>query len=391
MDFAFSKRQQKISEDVLKICEKITDSDLQQHDRDGRYARDHFEILSASGVNAWLLSKKYGGQEFSASELVTALETMGEHCNDTGLVFSLAAHLCACVHPLLSFGSELQINNWMERISSGALLGAHAITEPSAGSDVYAMTTYAEQTADGFVVNGHKCYITNAPVADFIILHARTSHKGGLFDFSTFILDVNTPGVSVTKTPREKIGLRTTAMGDITFDQVQLDHSALLGHVGGGGPVFQISMEWERVCLFALYLGVMKRQLLLTMKQCENRIQFGSPIIENQFVSHSLVDMYSNYEASRLLLYKAAWQLDKGILTGLGSCIAKIKTSESIVNNSLSAINLHGAMGILSGEIERIHRDCIPSIIFSGSNSTLKNNAIKALQKQFVSEAKRRK
>lgn len=384
MDFSFTDRQQQIVDDVIAMCKQLDQSDLTERDRDCEFSREMFDSLAAAGINHWLFAENHRGQSFGAVDLAIALETLGEHCQDTGMVFAVAAHLCACIHPLVHYGNDLQLENWSRKIQDNGWLGAHAITELNAGSDVYAMQTRAEPQGDGFVINGEKTYITNAPVADFIVVHARTADRGNLFDLSSFILETNTPGVTVSEKPFSKVGLRTTAMGAVSFDNVYLGKDALLGRIGSGGPIFQVCMEWERTCLFALYLGVMKRQLALTIKRCEQREQFGEAIIENQTVAHKLVDMFANYESCQTQVYKAAWCLDQGELDGLSAAVAKISIAQTMLNNSLDAMELHGAWGILEGEIERQMRNALPASIFSGANATLKNNMIKQLRRKYA-------
>jgi alkylation response protein AidB-like acyl-CoA dehydrogenase len=314
--------------------------------------------------------------------MAVALEALGEHCEDTGLVFALAAHLCACVHPLVQHGDADQKQHWLPRIAQGNQIGAHAITEEDAGSDVAAMQTTAVRDGDSYRIDGVKRYITNAPVCDFIVLHARTAHTGSFLDYSTFVLDRHTPGVQVSPQPLEKTGLRTTAMGDIRFDGVRLPASQRVGLEGSGGPIFQSSMEWERTCLFAMYLGVMRRQLRQTCRRAETRVQFGKPLIEQPAVAHRLADMQLRWKAGRLATYRAAWSLDQGRGDAAASAIAKLLVSEAAVQNGLDALHIHGASGVLCGDIERQLRNALPSTLFSGTTDVLKNQLVRLLRSE---------
>ncbi|MBQ4863672.1 acyl-CoA/acyl-ACP dehydrogenase [Pseudoalteromonas sp. MMG013] len=388
MNFNFTEKQQRVADQAKMIAQTLNLDDLTQRDLAGTFSKPLFRQLINQGIGNWLLPISMKGDNLNALELTAGIESLAEHCEDSGLIFALSAHLCACVHPIRAFASDQQQAQWLPKITSEAWLGTHAITEPQAGSDIYAMTTRAERTTQGFVLNGHKEYITNAPAADFVVVHLRTEDRDNYFDYSTFILDAHECGVSISKTPHNKSGLRTTAMGDIYFDNCLLPESALIGRLGAGAPIFQVSMEWERVCLFALYLGQMKRQLQKTARYISERNQFDAPLSSYQSVQHQLCDMYLNYESSRLLLYKAAWSLDKGDVSGVASSLAKITVSQSAISNGQTAVQLHGAKGVLSGDIERMLRDAMPSAIFSGTTNVLKNNIsntlIKRLKAQWI-------
>ena len=386
MNFDFTEKQQRIADQAKQIAQKLDLEDVVQRDLAGTFSKPLFRQLINQGVGKWLLPKSMKGDDLNALELTAGIESLAEHCEDSGLIFALSAHLCACIHPIRAFASSEQQAQWLPKITNEAWIGTHAITEPQAGSDIYAMTTNTQKSEDGFVLNGHKDYITNAPVADFIVVHLRTEDRGNYFDYSTFILHSHEYGVSLAKAPHSKSGLRTTAMGDIRFNDCQVPEDALIGRLGAGAPIFQVSMEWERVCLFALYLGQMKRQLQKTAHYVSERQQFDAPLSSYQAVQHQLCDMYLNYETGRLLLYKAAWSLDKGDMTGVASSLAKISISNAAISNGQTAVQLHGAQGVISGDIERMLRDAMPSAIFSGTSNVLKNNISTALIKRLKAQ-----
>ncbi len=383
MDFNLSPRQQTIAADTAALAPQLADTQLAARDRLGVFSRALWSVLCQHGLHMLPAPVALGGKAYGALDLAVALEALGEHCEDSGLVFALAAHLCACMHPLTWHASPDQQQHWLPRIAQGAQLGAHAITEEQAGSDVAAMRTTAVREGEGYRIDGVKRYITNAPVCDFIVLHARTANTGSFLDYSTFVLDRHTPGVRVSEQPHEKTGLRTTAMGDIHFEGVWLPASQRLGAEGSGGPIFQASMEWERTCLFAMYLGVMRRQLRQTCERAETRQQFGQPLIEHQAVGHRLVGMRLRWEAARLCAYRAAWSLDQGRGDASASAIAKLLVSEAAVHNGLDALHVHGAAGVLCGDIERQLRNALPSTLFSGTTDVLKNHLLRQLRGDY--------
>lgn len=382
MDFSPDPRHLRIAADIAALAPELHDSELVERDRLGRFSHALWRVLCRHGLHMLVAPEAFGGRGYTATDLVVTLEALGEHCRDSGLVFALAAHLCACVHPLVQHASPAQRAHWLPRIAAGGLLGAHAITEEQAGSDVSAMQTVAVHEGGGYRIDGLKRYISNAPVCDFILVHARTGHSGSFLDFSTFILERTAPGVHVSAQPHDKTGLRTTAMGDIRFDGVRVSEAQRIGREGSGGPIFQASMEWERTCLFALYLGVMRRQLHQTCLRAEARVQFARPLIEHQAVAHRLADMKLRLEAARLATYKAAWSLDHPHADPSASAVSKLLVSDACVRNALDAVHIHGAAGVLSGDVERQLRDAVPSTLFSGASEVLKNHLVRHLRSE---------
>ncbi|MDT8997737.1 acyl-CoA dehydrogenase [Paucibacter sp. APW11] len=380
MDFSPHPLHARLVADIRRLAPALHDTQLGERDRLALFSRDLWGVLCRARLHVLPAADSFGGQAAGAAALAQALEALGEHCEDTGLVFALAAHLCACVHPLVAHGSAEQQALWLPRIAEQGWIGAHAITEEEAGSDVNAMRTMAVREGDGYRIDGVKRYITNAPVCDFVLVHARTADKGSFLDFSTFILPRNAPGLKISKQPHEKIGLRTTAMGDIHFEGVHVSEAQRIGAQGSGGPIFQASMELERTCLFAMYLGVMQRQLRLSCQRAEGRVQFGQALIEQQAVSHRLADMKLRLEAARLATARAAWSLDHPPADPSASAIAKLLVSEASIRNGLDALQIHGASGVLSGDIERQLRNALPSSLFSGTTEVLKNHLVRQLR-----------
>ncbi len=386
MNFSWTPSQEAVRKHAIDVARRLNDSTLQSRDKEAIFSKRLWEVLCEEDMHMLPAPTTVGGKAYRALDLVVALESLGEHCEDTGLVFALAAHLCACIHPIAAYGTEKQHTVWLGPIGERGLIGAHAITEVVAGSDVNAMKASAIREGGGYRLNGKKQYITNAPVCDFILVHVRTGSSGSFLDYSTFILDSHAEGVRISETPHEKTGLRTTAMGEIAFNNVFVCADDRIGDEGSGGPIFQSSMEWERTCLFAMYLGVMLRQLRMTCERAADRVQFGQPIFNHQAVSHRIADMKVRLEAAKLAIYKAAWAIDAGLPSATHSSIAKLLVSESAIQNGLDALHIHGAAGIICGDIERQLRSALPSTLFSGTTDVLKNQIAHDLHKQ----AKRR-
>ncbi|MFJ2664217.1 L-prolyl-[peptidyl-carrier protein] dehydrogenase [Nocardia fluminea] len=340
--------------------------------------RRRWSLTGKQGVLGLTVPEEYGGSGMDAVSAVALMEALGVGTDDTGFGFSVAAHLFACLMPIAEFGTPEQKLRWLPRLSSGELIAAHAITEPEAGSDIFAMRTTAELRGDEYVLNGTKAFATNAPVADILLVQAVTSPGGGFFGLTTFIIESGTRGLR-TGPPYSKVGLRGSPTGEVYLEDVCVPRDCLLGSPGAGAAVFSASMRWERTCLFGVYLGAMRRVLDSTIEFANEREQFGTSIGEFQAVSHRIVDMVASVESARLMLFKAADDLSHGGNGEIWSALAKIAVSEAAVRLGLDAIQVRGSLGVIDGEAETLLRDALPSRIVSGTNEIQKNNLARAL------------
>ncbi|MFI6053198.1 L-prolyl-[peptidyl-carrier protein] dehydrogenase [Streptomyces violascens] len=340
--------------------------------------RERWLSAGRQGVVGTAVPEAYGGLGLGAVTAAALMEALGHGSEDTGFAFSVAAHLFACLRPVVEFGTEEQKRRWLPRLSSGEWIAAHGITEPEAGSDALALRTSAERRSDHYVLNGGKAFTTNAPVADVFVVQAVTDPSAGFFGLTSFLVEAGTPGLRVGR-PYDKVGLRGSPTADVYLEDCAVPADQVLGAEGGGAAVFSASMAWERTCLFAAYLGAMRRVLDSTVEFAGRREQFGMPIGGFQAVSHRIVDMTLRLESARLLLYRAAWGLDRGERDEVAPGLAKLAVSEAAVQLGLDAMQIRGALGVLSGEAETLLRDALPARIFSGTNDIQKNNIARAL------------
>ena len=340
--------------------------------------RARWRAAGRQGVTGTCVPEEYGGSGLGAVRAAALMEALGKGCTDTGFAFSVAAHLYACVMPVVEFGTEEQKRHWLPALASGERIAAHGITEPEAGSDALSLRTRAVRDGDRYLLSGEKCFTTNAPVADVFLIQAVTDPDAGFFGLTSFLVEADSPGLTVG--PRhDKVGLRGSPMADVHLDEVPVPAAQVLGVVGGGAPVFTSSMRWERTCLFAAYLGGMRRLLDSTVEYVNRREQFGAPIGSFQAVSHRVVDMVLRYESARLLLFRAAAGLDEGSQDETAPALAKLAVSEAAVQLGLDAVQLRGGLGIMDGEAEAFLRDALPARVFSGTNEIQKNNIARAL------------
>jgi alkylation response protein AidB-like acyl-CoA dehydrogenase len=251
---------------------------------------------------------------------------------------------------------------------SGDLIAAHGMTEPESGSDALHLRTRAVRHGDRYVLDGAKQYITNAPVADVLLVYAVDPGRPGLSGISAFLVDAATPGLAVSGS-FEKMGLRTSPMGEITLHDCVVPAGSRLGPEGAGMAIFNSSMDWERSCLFASVVGAMRRQLETCVGYARSREQFGQPIGKFQGVSGKLADMYVRLEAARSLIYRVAWLKQQGRSAPAEAAAAKLFISEAWVRSSQDAIQIHGAYGYMKDAgIERDLRDAVAGTIYSGTS-----------------------
>lgn len=332
------------------------------------FSRERFRRCGEFGLLRLCVPAAAGGLGLGALSTARVVEGFAYGARDPGLVFAASAHLFACVMPIVTHGRDEVVARLVPGLCRGELVGANAITESEAGSDVFALKTTAVRDGDAYVLSGTKTYVTNGPDADVLVVYAVTNPKHGYLGISAFAVDAATPGV-VRGEPFHKIGLHGAPVAQVYFDDCRVPAGQLLGHEGGGAAVFNASMLWERACLFALYLGAMEDELEATIAYARSRNQGGKPIAKHQAVSHRIVDMKLRFEAARLLLYQACWRFDAGLDAQLDVFLSKLAVSEAAVTSALDALRIHGGMGVIAEVGVEAHlRDAIPGLIFSGTS-----------------------
>jgi len=379
MDFGLSDDQLAMKDSVIKFASQELNHNLRQRERNGEFPIDAWRACARFGLQGLPISKEFGGSEADILTTVLAMEGLGYGCRDNGLIFSLNAQMWSLELPLLKFGTSAQQRAFLPGLVSGDLIGVHAMTEADSGSDAFSMRTRAERRGDHYVLNGSKLYITNAPVADVVIVFATIKPGSGLSGACAFLVTKGTSGFTVSRS-LDKMGLRTSPMGEIILTDCEVPAENLLGKEGAGMAIFNSSMEWERSCILASAVGAMQRQLETCVSYAQTREQFGQPIGKFQSISNKIADMYLRLEAARLLIYRVAWlkQHDKQALAEAAA--AKIFTSEAWVQSSLDAIQIHGAFGYMTdSEIERDLRDSVAGTIYSGTSEVQRMIVARAL------------
>ncbi|MEM1032234.1 MAG: acyl-CoA dehydrogenase family protein [Myxococcota bacterium] len=372
MDFSLDAERREFQRSVANFAK----AKLSSPPDGGGFWREGFDLCREFGLTALPLPEAYGGHERDIVDCLLAMQALGRHCPDTGLLLALNSHLWTCALPLAQFGSEAQKDAYLPRLATGELIGGHAVSEPEAGSDAFAMRTRATASGDGgHAITGSKVFSSNAPISDVLLVFARTDvvANNPMAGITCFIVDTTREGVTLGPA-MAKMGLEGAPTGEVFFDDCDVPATHVLGKVGGGAAIFNAEMEWERCCLFATHLGTMQRQLATCVRYANTRKQFGKPIGKQQAIAHKLADMKVRIELGELMLHKAAWLKQQGKRAPLEAAIAKLHVSEAFVASSLDAIQIHGGNGYMRDYgVERDLRDAVGTKIYSGTSEIQRN------------------
>jgi len=331
-------------------------------------ARERFTACATAGVLRHALPDSAGGHGSSFRTLVEAHEQLGAQTRDPGLMLALNAHLWGAVFPLLRFGSAAQQARWLPPLLDGSLIGGHAITEPQAGSDTHALQAAATQDGDGFLLNGHKRYITNTPLAGLMVVYARDPAVQGL---TAFLVTPDDEGAVFNDGPAVK-GCATASMGDVVLTDCRLAPDRQLGAAGAGGTLIQLALELERALIFAGITGVMSWQLQTVTAFARKRRSGNGHLGEAQAVSHRIADMKLRLETTRLWIHRCADLLDNHKRITLESAQTKLYAAEAFLQSSLDAAHILGAAG-QAGELTGHVHDAMAGRLMSGSSEIQKN------------------
>jgi alkylation response protein AidB-like acyl-CoA dehydrogenase len=379
MNFDLTEEQLAFRELVLKFAERELEPRHVAGNSDSPFPREAWKKCADLGIQGLLVPAEYGGSGSDVTTFIVAMEALGYACHDNGLLFSLNAQILSCQHPILCFGSEEQKRRYLPGLCSGSVIAAHAMTEPGSGSDALSLATVARREGDRYILSGAKTFVTNAPIADVFLVFATIDRSKGWAGLCAFLVDRETPGVSVGK-PLNKMGLRSSPMGEVFFENCSVPAGAMLGKVGGGMAIFNEGMERERSLILGCAVGTLQRSLDLSIKYARERRQFGHPIGRFQAVAHRIVDMKVRLETARLLLYRVGWLMDQGRPVALDSALAKLYLSECFVESSQDALRIFGGYGFMSEyEVERDVRDSFGSVLYSGTSDIQRNLAARHL------------
>lgn len=369
MDFSWTPEQLALRDEVLELAGSLNDK-ITERDAAGEFSREAWKRCADAGFLSMAAPAAHNttGSDTDPLTAALAVEAMGYGCRDLGLNLAMAAHMWTVQHPIAAHGTDEQKQRFLPAMTSGEMIGAHAVTEPEAGSDHHAITTHARPVKGGYALTGTKRYITLGPLADVALVFATTDPEKGRWGMIALLVETSSDGC-VAGPVRDKMGLRTVPMSDLTFDECFVPVENRLGPEGAGASISGTSLGVERCFVLAGQVGAMERQVEEAIAFAKQRVQFGRPIGKFQSVSNRIADMRLALENSKLMLYKVAWMIGEDMPVTLESALLKLQLSEAFVDTSLSAILTRGGAGYLTEhEVERDLRDAIGGLIYAGTN-----------------------
>lgn len=334
---------------------------------DAGFSWERWKLIRESGVLGLPFDPQWGGAGADLLTTMFVLEALGEGCRDGGLGFSVATQISSTGVPIEHFGSPYLKDRYLPRLCTGELIGAHAISEPDTGSDALAMATKATRDGDHFVLDGTKSFVSNAPIADVVVVYARTRPEGGPIGITAFLVERDTPGFEVGK-PLAKMGLKSSPMSELFLDGCRVPASHVIGGVGRGFLLLDHVMKWEILCSFVINVGEMQHRYERCVDYARTRTAFGQKIGSFQAIANKVVDMRVRLETARKWLYDTAERLMAGDNVTMDVAISKLLTSEANVASGLAAIQVFGGNGYMSEYgLDQDLCNAVGSTIYSGT------------------------
>jgi len=314
-------------------------------DKSNEFPRDLWPKLGALGLHGITVEEEFGGSGLGYLEHVVAMEEVSRGSAAIGL--SYGAHSNLCVNQIRRNASPEQKRRYLPKLISGEHVGALAMSEPGAGSDVVSMKLKAEKKGDRYVLNGTKFWITNGPCADVMVIYAKTDPAGGPRGITAFLVEKGFKGFS-TAQKLDKLGMRGSDTGELIFEDCEVPAENVLGEVGKGVNVLMSGLDYERAVLAAGPLGIMQAAMDVVVPYVHTRKQFGQAIGEFQLVQGKLADMYTTMNACKAYVYAVAKACDRGETTRKDAAGAILYASEKATQLTLDAVQLLGGNGYIN-------------------------------------------
>ena len=351
-----------------------------QADRDQRFHLPLQQQALELGLLNIAMPEAYGGMGLGALEVALVTEQLCRAC--LGLGTALCVNALAA-EPILLAGSEAQKQQWLPRLAQGEF-ASFALTEPGAGSDAAGIRTSAVRQGDGYVLNGSKIWISNASLASFFVVFAKTDPAAGHKGISAFIVERDSPGLTVGE-PLGKLGQRAAPTCEVFFDQVQVPLSNRLGAEGEGFALAMRTFDQSRPMVAAFGLGLVQRCIDEALPYATGRQSMGQRLIDHQAVAHKLAEMQIRLEASRLLTYQAAWLADQGQRNTLQASVAKAYTSDAAMWAATEAIQILGGMGYSTEyAVEKLFRDAKVLQIYEGTSEIQRSIIAREMERHLA-------
>ena len=368
--FGFTPDQLLMRDNVLKLLARVMPADkIEEHERNDAYPLEAFAALAKEGYLALPFDEKYGGAQASHKDLAVFIEATAYH--HPGVTSAFMTTVIYAAMYIQYFGTPEQQAEFLPKVIEGQLKMAVAYTEPSGGSDAAGIKTRAVRDGDAYVLNGQKCYITNAHVADYLAVTAKTKPDGGHKGISLFLVDTKAKGVTIRN--MNPMGRRTSLPNEVFFDEVRVPEKHRLGAENEAWKMMMRGLNLERVLLGAASAGQCLKIIDIARDWAKERKAFGRTITEYQAISHKFADMMMMTESARLHTFSAAEMLDAGENPVLETSMAKVIATENNLKVADLGVQIMGGAGYMDGPMSRLYRDARVGPIGGGSSEIMRN------------------
>ena len=366
MDFKLTEEQELVRKNMREFAVRYVDPIAAEIDENSRHPAELFRKLAEGGWMGIPIPQQYGGAGSDFLTHVIAVEEISRSCSSTG--FTLSFHAGIIGMSLNLFGNEEQKKKYLVPLARGQHMGAFALTEPGAGTDVMAVSTTAVRDGNGYVMNGTKTFVSNGPLADTYIVFCWTDKSAGKKGMSAFIIPRDTTGLK-PGVHFKKMGLRSSQTSEVVFKGCPIPRENMLGQEGAGLVMAMTGFDHGRIGIAAQAVGILQAALDESIRYAKERVQFGNPIARQQAIAWMIADMVTDLSAARFLAYHAAWLKDQKQPFGKEASMAKLFATEAAMKHTTQAVQIHGGYGYIKGvKVERLMRDAKIAEIYEGTS-----------------------
>ena len=384
MFFRLNEEQQAIRDLVRTFAQREIAPQAERWDEESYFPREIVRPLAELGLAGLLIPEEYGGMQLSRLIGAIIYEELGQADMSTAVWLSVHNMVAGLV---ARYGDDEQRARWLPRMASGETLGAFALSEAHAGSDAANVRASARREGESYIVNGAKYWVTSAGEADLYAVMVRTDEAAGARGITTLLVERDTPGFSIGKRER-KMGLHSSPTGELLFDACRVPVAQRLGREGDGLKIALSSLDGGRINIGATATGVAQAALDVATRYAQERTAFGRPIGGFEGVQFLLADMAMKVEASRLLVYQAAFTMDEGESAGMRAAMAKCFATDAAMQVTTDAVQVLGGAGyVRDWPVERYMRDVKVAQIFEGTNQIQRLVIARALLGEAATQA----
>ena len=345
LNFGLGEDIEMLRDQVYQFAQNEIAPLAEQADAENQFPNQLWTKLGDMGLLGVTVSEQYGGSEMGYLAHTIAMEEVSRASGGIGL--SYGAHSNLCVNQIFKNGNDTQREKYLPKLVSGEHVGALAMSEPMAGSDVVSMRLSANKKGDYYLLNGTKMWITNGPDADTLVVYAKTDHEAGPHGITAFIIESTCPGFSASE-KLDKLGMRGSNTGELVFDNCEVPEENILGELNRGVSVLMSGLDFERLVLAGGPIGLMQSCLDVVIPYVHQREQFGQPIGEFQLIQAKLADMYTALSASRSYVYAVARAADRGESNRKDAAGCLLFAGEQATQSALQAVQTLGGNGYIN-------------------------------------------